>query len=385
MKNLFLESGLVSINKEGESLCGDFMTEVKSEEATTVVLSDGLGSGVKANILATLTSKILSTMIASHIPIEESVYTMAKTLPICSVRKLAYATFTILHVEKNEAAYLAQFDNPGAILLRDGRNLEYPFSRQNICGKEILETRLRFEAGDVLVLLTDGVTHAGLGKVMPDGWDRADIIKFLENIYRPDMSPKEMATGLTEACRDLYLGHPDDDTTAAVFKLRERQVVNLMIGPPEHQEDDEKVMKLFFSKEGKHVACGGTTAKLISRYLKQPILPVEQEETGDIPAISKIKGMDLVTEGVITLGRVIELVKEYRSPQSVVLKGKPDGASQIASLLCDYATDINFFVGRAFNPSHTQLPISHTLKMGLLKELVEDLETMGKKVKVSYC
>ena len=163
MNTLCMESGFVSLNKQGEDLCGDFFTTVSDDDTTTFVLSDGMGSGVKANILATLTAKILATMTANHLSIRDSVTTLAQTLPVCSVRKLAYSTFTLMQVLPDWQVYLAQFDNPQAILLRDGKSVEYPTQELMVGDKRILESRLTLQSGDVFLLMTDGVTHAGLG------------------------------------------------------------------------------------------------------------------------------------------------------------------------------------------------------------------------------
>jgi len=206
-----MECGFVKLNKHGEKICGDYYTMVKKEDTTTFVLSDGLGSGIKANILATLTSKILSTMLAGNMSIEDSVYTVAKTLPICKVRNLAYSTFTIfqlVHYDNN--AYLAQFDNPSAILIREGKNYPYPSTCKITCDKEIYESDIKLQVGDMIILLTDGITSAGLGRVTRNGWPRDEIIKFIELWYTPNMSPHRMASTIAGASIDLSLGKPQD-------------------------------------------------------------------------------------------------------------------------------------------------------------------------------
>ena len=389
MRNMFLESGQVSVNKEGEDLCGDCLTTIADESMITTVLSDGLGSGVKANILATLTSKMLATMLANRLSIEDSVTTVAQTLPVCSVRKLAYSTFTVFPANYVGEAYLAQYDNPPAILLRGGKHVDYPYTRKIVEEKEIWESRLQLQTGDMLILLTDGVTHAGLGKLMPNGWKREEVITHLERIYKPHLSAKNMAAMLVDACRDLYMGHMDDDTTAVVFKITERQAVNLIIGPPQDRSDDEKMLRLFFAKAGKHVVCGGSTAHMVSRYLNEPLKTELDYVDPDIPPIAHIRGVDLVTEGVITINRVLEIAKSYCSAEALSPQWneRKDGATRIARMLLEEATDINFFVGRAINLSHQdpKMNIDFNLKMGLINELKRCLESMGKKVKISYC
>lgn len=385
-----MECGFVSLCKHGEKICGDYYTMIKKEDTTTVVLSDGLGSGIKANILATLTSKILSTMMAENMSIEDSVYTVAKTLPVCKVRNLAYSTFTIFQlVHYGTNVYLAQFDNPSVILIREGKNYPYPSTCKIIGEKEIYESNIKLQAGDMIILLTDGITSAGLGRVTINGWPRDEIIKFIELWYTPNMSPQRMASVISDASMDLSLGTPKDDSTVAVFKIRKRQVVNLIIGPPEQKEEDTKILKLFFSKAGKKVVCGGSTSKIVSNYLNKPIKATDNSQDEEIPATSSIEGVDLVTEGVITLGRVVELGRKYLedSKISLTLENKTDGASLLAKLLFEEATDVNFFIGKAINPGHELdgMNINASVKMSYIREIENLLIEMDKKIKVSLC
>lgn len=389
MNTLCMESGFVSLNKQGEDLCGDFFTTVSDDDATTFVLSDGMGSGVKANILATLTAKILATMTANHLSIRDSVTTLAQTLPVCSVRKLAYSTFTLMQVLPDWQVYLAQFDNPQAILLRDGKSVEYPTQELMVGDKRILESRLTLQSGDVFLLMTDGVTHAGLGNLIPDGWQREGVLQYVEEIYTPEISAKNLAARVADACRDLYLERIDDDVTVAVFKMRTRQAVNLLVGPPRQHEDDEAFMHRFFASEGTHIVCGGSTAQMVSRYLGRQLIISEDYVDPDIPPVAKIRGIDLVTEGIVTLSRVLEMAGRYASSQSIPSHWdtRSDAATQIARVLLEDATDIHFFVGRAVNPSHQSpsLHIDFSLKMSIIEKLEKILREMGKRVTVEYC
>lgn len=386
MDNLCLEIGHISINKHSETICGDFYYLLKDRDKTTVVLSDGLGSGVKANILATLTSKILSTMLARHLPIDECIDTVASTLPICKVRKLAYATFTALQIEENRA-YLVQYDNPGAILLRDGKNVKYNTGVRFVGEKEIHETRLELQKDDVLVLMTDGVTNVGIGKIMPEGWKREDVIQFLETWYTPELSPQRLAALMGEACLQLGLDSLDDDTTVMVLKVRERLAVNMIIGPPENKDEDDKILKMFFAKTGVHIVCGGTTANTVSQYLKKPVTPLLETGDDEVPAIASIDGVDLVTEGVITLQKLVELGELYLEDNmwSLRIKDKHDGVSLLADYLFEKATDVNIFFGTAVNHAHDHLEIDFNTKMALMKRLEALLGQMGKNVKLSLC
>lgn len=389
MDELFIERGYCSVNKKNQSLCGDYYTIVKKQGTTTIAMSDGLGSGVKANILATLTAKILSTLFARNLPIEESVYTMARTLPICKERKMAYATFTILQIKGREL-YIAQYDNPEVIIIRNGKNMPYRSSRIFIEEKEIYESTLEIQKDDMIILFSDGVTNAGMGKTTNGGWKRSDIIKYIEMWYTNDLSPQRMAANIMNACMSLNFDCAEDDVTVLVFKVRERQAVNLMIGPPTNMEDDEKIFRLFFSKGGKYVVCGGTTAKAASRYLNKPIQTITNaKEDEDVPSKAIIEGIDLVTEGVITLGKVVEISEEYveDSLNSLKIKDKTDGASLLSEMLFEEATDINIFFGQATNEGNenSEYDIDFEAKEQLINKLEENLNKMGKHVRITRC
>lgn len=196
--NLFADFGHVSLNKKKESLCGDFYITEERGSDTVLVLSDGLGSGVKANILATLTAKMLCTMMIKKLPLDDAVEAIAKTLPVCRVRNMAYSTFTALKISGRQA-YLAQYDNPGAILLRDGRSVEYPETSHSIKEKEIREAELTLQKDDVLILMSDGVTNAGMGKTTNGGWGREDVVRFCEQKYKKEMSAQQLAAHIASA------------------------------------------------------------------------------------------------------------------------------------------------------------------------------------------
>lgn len=389
MNDLCADIGYNSINHYGEELCGDHIEIVEQNETSTViVLADGMGSGVKASILSTLTSKIISTMIAEGMDIEDAVKTIAATLPVCSVRGVAYSTFTIIHLKENEMADIIQYDNPQVVFIRDGKNYDYPKTEMNIDGKTIYKSTLRLEENDVFVAMSDGCPHAGIGNEYNFGWKREEIIGFLETIVPGGFTAKTLSTILIDECNKLYAEKPGDDATACVVKIKKREPMNLLFGPPYNRDDCDRMMSLFFSKEGKHIVSGGTTATIVSKYLRKPIKTSFDYPDENIPPISQIEGVDLVTEGVITINRVVEYAKDYldKNVSYEHWSYKKDGASQIARLLFEEATDINFFVGRAINPAHQNpdLPINFNIKMNLVEELSKCLRLMGKRIKVSY-
>ncbi len=389
MNDLCADIGYKSINHFGEELCGDHVDIVEEgENSTVIVLADGLGSGVKASILSTLTSKIISTMMAEGLPIEECVSTIAATLPVCSVRGVAYSTFTIIHIKNNETAEIIQYDNPHVIIIRDEINYDYPKTEMNIDGKKIFKSVINLQENDIFIAMSDGCPHAGIGMMYNFGWKREDIISFLETLAPAGYTAKTLSTMLVDECNKLYDGKPGDDATACIVRIRKREPMNMLFGPPSNRDDADRMMSLFFSKEGKHIICGGTTSSIAARYLGKELRATLSFEKGDVPPIAEIEGVDLVTEGVITVNKVLEYAKDYLGENKHYehWSFKRDGASLISRLLFEEATDINFYVGRAINPAHQNpdLPITFSIKMNLVQELSECLKKMGKRIKVSY-
>lgn len=389
MNNLCADIGYRSINHFGEELCGDHVDVIELEDHSTVaVLADGLGSGVKASILSTLTAKIISTMLAAGLSLEDCVETIAATLPICSERQVAYSTFTIIRVVASEEAEIIQYDNPNVLMFRDGKITDYPKTEMNIGGKKILQSRIRLQENDLFLAMSDGCPHAGIGDTYNFGWKEEDIAAYMEPISDVGYTAKTLSTILLDEVYGLYGGEPKDDATVLAVRIRRREPMNLLFGPPSNRDDCGMMMALFFSKEGKHIVCGGTTSTIVADYLGKPLIPSIDFVDPEIPPIATIEGVDLVTEGVITINRVLAYAKDHLAENESYQKWsyQKDGASLISKMLFEEATDINFFVGRAINPAHQNpdLPINFSIKMQLVTELSDCLKKMGKRIKVSY-
>jgi hypothetical protein len=385
-----IEIGYLSLNKKGEELCGDHVETITGAAGDAVmVLADGLGSGVKANILSILTSSIICSMMESGLSIEECASAVAKTLPVAVDRgNVAYSTFTVVKISSGEIATIYNYDNPEPVFLHDGHQKTLDWESEDIAGKRIFKTTVSLSLYDTIVLVSDGAVYAGVGETMNFGWTRAEIVAYLEGIYSPIYSSKDLATVLADRCDILYNRRPGDDTTAAVIRLRERTVANLLVGPAANSDDDSKMLDLFFSYKGLHIVSGGTTASIAARYLHQNVYSNLEYVDRDVPPTSAIKGVDLVTEGVITLNKVLALAKDYLGANKCYFDWsyKQDGASRVAKVLFEEATDINFFVGCAVNPAHQdpRLEIGFSMKMQIVDELSKELKKMGKHIRVSY-
>ena len=382
------EYGWLSVNHVGEQLCGDNVAVVEPDEKTQVlVLADGMGSGVKANILSTLTATMMSTLLANNVDFDDCVSTILSTLPECKVREANYCTFTAIRVSEGRYVHIYNYDNPEPFLLHNGKSEPLYFTRSEISGKMIDQCSFEAELGDCVVMMSDGCIHAGAGVTLNYGWELPQIMNFMQANYRPDASAKALATMLVDRCDNLYENKPGDDTTCAVVRIRERKKANVMFGPPANPADDEKAASRFFGGEGTHIVCGGTTAKVAAKYLGKEVLPdsVNMDET--IPPMSIIDGVDLVTEGLITLRRVLEYAEDYlgRNSRYFDWSCSLDGASLIACALFEEATDIHFYVGCAINPAHQdEEAVGYKLKMKVVEELAGRLKEMNKKVKVTY-
>ena len=393
IETIYADIGYASLTKDGQMICGDHVEKVQCEDGSIVaVLADGLGSGVKACILSTLTATIISRMIAENLPIANCVNAVAEALPVCSVRHLAYSTFTVLHISTSGMLSIFQYDNPSTILLRDGAEVEIPFSSTVINDKTIESAKIQLQKDDVVIAISDGVENAGVafgGASYENKWGRAAIVDYMEPFSVVGFSAKTINTILLDECFKRYVAEPGDDTTALTLCIKEREQVNVLVGPPANVADTHKMMSLFFSKKGRHVVCGGTTAKIAADYLGTKIVddPYIQNDP-DIPAMGKIEGVDLTTEGVLTLSRVLEYAEDYLQDNRTYVQWcySRDSASLMARMLFEEATDINIFVGSAVNPAHqgAEKSISFATKMKIINDLKDRLEDMGKQVRSTY-
>ena len=391
IESLYADIGYQSLTKHGQIVCGDHIEKIQRPDGSVVlVLADGLGSGVKACILSTLTSTIISRMVAADLAIPYCVRAIAEALPVCSVRKLAYSTFTIISISPTGKALIVQYDNPGIALIRNGEEVPISFTQRNIDEKIIESAAIQLQKGDVLLAFTDGAENAGVAPGMSYAykWGRDNIIRYMEPMCAGGYSAKTLNTMLLNECFERYEGMPGDDTTALTVYMRTREHVNLLVGPPANVEDNEKMMSLFFSKGGKHIVCGGTTSRIASEYLDKPLVTSTEFGDDDIPPMGSIEGVDLVTEGILTINRVLDYAMDYLRDNETYSRWcyKRDGASLLARMLFEEATDINFFVGRAVNPAHqtAELAISFEIKMRLIRELADCLKEMGKTIRVNY-
>ena len=386
----FIDAAYNSINKYGEEICGDHIEQVNLKDSKILVLSDGLGSGVKANILATLTSKIAATMLKEGSTLEETIDTIVHTLPICSERKLAYSTFTIIKVYRNGEVYVAEFDNPSIFLLRNGRAIPIVKTKRIINGKTILESKFRLDRESLLVAVSDGVVHAGVGVNLDLGWEWHNVKQYLKELSLSEKTASTVTERVLSQCQKLYNNKAGDDTTVIAVKIRERETINLLTGPPKNPQSDFAVIQKILRAEGKVVVCGGTTANIVAKQMGCEVEIDLSTMTPDIPPIAYIPNIALTTEGVITINKAVGLLKLYiEAPWTIKLKKlfqEKNAASMLAKLLLEDCDKLNIWMGQAVNPAHQEenFSMNFDFKSHQIHELARLVKSLGREVHIYY-
>ncbi|MGQ9681180.1 MAG: SpoIIE family protein phosphatase [Anaerolineae bacterium] len=375
--------------KHGEELCGDAIHMHSTPESLIVGLSDGLGSGVKAHILATLTATIAVDMLQKGETIDEVIDTLADTLPECQVRHLAYATFTVLMVRSGRHAYLVEYDNPPLILIRDRQLVQLPSRERQVRGRKIREAEFDLQVGDYMALISDGYVHAGVGGLYRLGWGWKNIAISLQRWAATGGDASQLTNALARTCLKLYDGKPGDDATAIGMKVRQPVQATILTGPPSRQELDREVVARFMATPGVRVICGGTTAQVVAREIGRELQvemrrerPTSGRGREKIPPTARLEGVDLVTEGIITLSKASERLKAAETIHD--LPPEQDGATALARVLLG-ADLLHFMVGEAINPYQlADVVRGKPMRQVYVEELIEELEKRGKSVTVEH-
>lgn len=384
----FFDINYKSINKHTEELCGDKVEYLYDDDGIIIVLSDGLGSGVKANILATMTTKIAVTMLKEGASIDDTIETIIKTLPECKVRKLAYSTFTIIKIDKNNNAYIAEYDNPPYFFYSHKRIIPIEKKERVIGNKKIYESNIQLEMGDAICVVSDGAIHAGIGQMLNLGWTWDEINEYLKELNNVNRSSQLINGNFIGVCNNLYNNMPGDDTTILTLKVRKPEIIDIFIGPPSNKNDDAFLSEIMKTSPNIKIICGGTTALIAERELGLSLEVDMDSMKEDVPPIAYMDGFDLVTEGVLTLGKTLENIKKLNNSnyENIIECNKYDGCSLLTKLLTDVGTHMNFYLGSAVNPAHQNpnFPADFNIKKNIIDNLVAELKKTGKKIDVIH-
>ena len=389
------EVGYYQVNHEGEKICGDvfLFKRIPEENRILCVLSDGMGHGVRANVLATLTATISLNFSLEHKDANALAGIIMKALPVCSERKISYATYTILDISLEcDTVSILEYDNPQTLILRGNRIFQPEWTHVKYKGdskdKRVMDLKkCSFvpQIEDRIVFCSDGIVQSGLGEGITMGWGRNDLIRFVRGII--EMMPTIAAADLAErvvrraAANDLF--KPKDDLTCGVVYFRQPRKAILCTGPPFNPEKDNEFAHILKNFDGKKIVSGATTTEIIARELGRNVTNEERLDPA-LPPSSKMMGIDLVTEGVLTLSKVTYLLNHFQ-PNSNVQFGKGP-ADQICKMLLD-TDEIYILVGTKINENHhdPNLPVEIEIRKHLIQRLTKVLsEKFMKIVIVKY-
>jgi len=389
---LFMEVDHYQERKHTQAACGDVFLSQKVDGGSQVlaVLADGLGSGIKASVLATLTSTMALRYMASDVDMRKAASIIMATLPVCKERQIAYSTFTIVELDPWGATRILEYDNPPFILMRGPDPVPVAVEvlpLPDAAGREVVLRHTRFEArpGDRIVFFSDGVSQAGVGNPgTPLGWGQAAVTQYLSKVIRerPLLSARQLARTLVLRAQALDGGRPKDDITCGVMYYREPREVLVLTGAPVSRARDPEIAEAARAFPGRKVACGGTTAAILSRELGRPLTMDLRDLDPDVPPISRMEGFDLVTEGAITLARTVRLLEEEEAPDLL----KPNAATQLAGIFLD-SDIIHIVAGTKINEAlqDPSLPEDLDIRRNILRGLKKVLtEKFLKEVRIRF-
>ncbi len=394
MNGTFLEISHHQVSKKGQSAPGDVFQSVKCDDGRVIsVLSDGLGSGIKAGVLATLTATMAARCVASDIPLKRVAEFVMRSLPVCSQRKISYATFTIVDILPGGHVRVVEYDNPPYVLIREGTLLEpikselrLPRGRGGAQGDAILKLS-RFDArpGDRIVLYSDGVTQSGMGtKPHPLGWGDVKAQDRVRDLVlaTPNMSARDLAKSLVREATTMDAWAPKDDITCGVAYWRHPRRLLVMTGPPVSKDRDREMARQFSAFDGRKAVAGGTTANILARETGGRIRVDLKDLDPEIPPASELEGADLVTEGILTLARVAALLESGQTDASQ----QRNAAGRLLELMLD-SDVIQFVVGTRINEAHQDptMPVELEIRRNVVKRIAVALESMYlKETRTSY-
>ena len=388
----FIEVDHAQERKTGQSACGDVFLSQKVEDGERVVsvLADGLGSGIKASVLAHLTATMAARYAAEDADIARAARTILESLPVCSERQIAYSTFTIVDMDRKGETRIVEYDNPPFLLIREGQVVSLPQEELRLptsMGRDAVIRQTRFSAlpGDRIVICSDGVTQAGVGqRGTPLGWGSAAEADFLRGLLkeRPGISARQLTRALVQKALSLDGHAAKDDISCGVIYLRKPREVLVFTGASVNHTMDGEMARIALGFEGRKVICGGTTAGILSRELGRPLEMDLRELDPDVPPVSTMEGFDLVTEGAITLAAVARMLDEQDEPELA----RPNAATRLAGVLLD-GDIIHIVAGTRINEALQvpSIPQDLDIRRNILRRLHRVLtEKFLKEVKIRF-
>lgn len=386
----FIDADGWKARKEGQHAEGDTFLLQRTGDRVCAVLSDGLGSGIKASVLSTLTATLALRCLERNLPADRTASLIMESLPVCSVRKIAYATFTLVDADATGRVRLWEYENPPALVLRGGRPVDIErtpvrFPTGTARHQTLWRSEFTVAPGDRLVFCSDGVTQAGMGSpAFPLGWGVEKWTTYTTRLLaeNPRLSARRLARLTVQEALARDCERPKDDISCLSLYFREPRDLLVVTGPPYDAAKDDQLVDLFREFPGKKVVCGGTTAQLIARGLGQAVTVDLGAMTQGLPPPARLEGADLVTEGILTLGRCAVLLEGHRTFENQ----PPSPALDLILAFLD-ADRIRFVVGTRVNEAHQdpRLPLELEIRRNVVKRIVGLLrEKFLKQVELDF-
>ncbi len=387
-ESLFIEVDYCQLACKGQNLAGDVFLSQKLDEGRRMVsvLADGLGHGVQAAAPASLTAAMALEYVAWNIDTAKAATILMDSLPVEPRRHISHSTFTIVDAHMDGRTRVFEHGNPPFLLLRDGEAV--PVERRLLgrprWGNRILQvSEFETNIGDRILLYSDGVTQAGMGtEELPLGWGEPEAQAFILERLRqyPALSARRLAEVVVDRAVGYDGGLPGDDITCGILCFRHPRQMYVITGPPYEESRDPEYARLVEEPGVKKVVCGGTTSNIVARELRREIEMDLSEYDREVPMPSHMEGVELVTEGCLTLGKLGDYL-EFGPPPH-----RRNAATRLMELLLE-SDVISFQVGTRVNQAHQDptLPIELDIRRNVIKRLAGLLEAKYlKKVHVTY-
>ena len=390
--NFFTETSCCQQNCKQERICGDtfLFRRIDGGSRSIAVLSDGMGHGVKANILSTLTSSIVVNFDYRHNDIRSMATMILKSLPVCAIRKTSYSTFSIVEVNHNTGyATIIEYDNPRSIIFRNHVPLNVPWESVTFeqysndkRNRAIVSTSFKIQDGDRIVVMSDGVTQSGLGTdAYPFGWGRKNVEKFIQSVLQtaPAISSADLAGKvLAQAVSfDNFWAH--DDISCAVIYIRPPQSLLLCSCPPALESDHPRLIENINRFKGKKIICGYHLARLIAELTDNPIIKDTFSLDYDVQPAWHMRGVDLVTESLVTLNKVYDMLQNNESP---FLRKGP--AAEVGKMMLK-SDEIEIILGTNHGNGGLYMVDEYELRRKVMRHIARILEKKYmKEVNIKY-
>jgi serine/threonine protein phosphatase PrpC len=391
-EKFFIEVDCQQKNFGKERICGDVFLRgrVKEENRIVMVLSDGMGHGVKASVLATLTATMALNFTREHREPQKTAEIIMKTLPECSERKMNYATFTIVEIDYEGTTNILEYDNPDVLVIRDKKVLPLEWKvivMEGDCnaGKKLRLTSFKAEKNDRFLFTSDGVTQSGLGTPQyPFGWGIDNVARFTIDMVKrsPQISARELAARVINMAHRNDGFQAKDDSSCAIVYLREPRELLICTGPPYENENDKAMAAEVERFEGKRIIMGATTGDIIARELNLKVTDGQDFTDPELPPLSQMEGIDLYTEGILTLSKVEKILKNYTN---TYIPGKGP-ADQVVKYVLE-SDEIQFVIGTRINMAHQDpaAGMDIEIRRAVIKRVAYLLEEKFlKKIKLTY-